>query len=653
MAKHLPPPKNKHLSQKSSKHNAAKTVSKERDILNERSFSVKPLISCLISGILLIVLRSFSIVGPVRTVLYLLPLLVVSAGVVKRLIEKLSAGDYYEEDIIMLFACTACFCIGKFSSATAAMLIYRLGEAVTDYMVSRCRSSMDEMVSMGIRKANVLRNGRVFTLKPDKVKLGDILIVSPGEMIPLDGEVCEGMSAVDTSVLSGEKRYVNVAPGSPVLAGCINKSRDIKVKVTREYDSSAYTLILDNLMDQNRKKAKPERFVSRFAAIYTPVAVLLAIILAVVPPIFNGLWKEWIEKGVIFLILSCPCALTISVPLSYLSGLMKSSVSGIHIKNAHVLDELSRAETFVFDKTGTITDGKYFIAGIYPEGVSENKLIRAAAEAERYSKHPVARTIRQLCKTRELGENEVVEVDELHGQGISAHVDGHHVYVGNASLLEENGIRYNVPTRAGAAIHVAVDGVYWGYILVSDRVKNGAFDALEGMRRQGVRNMVLLTGDVRSVSRTLASSLNFDIVKAELMPESKVAAVEYLMATKGERSALGFVGDSENDRETLSRADIGVALGALNAEMPFGNSEVAIMSDDLAKLPKMMEIGRLTARVVWINVLAVLGVKAALMLLGALGFMPVALAAGLDTFAFIFSMLNTTRIMKDDKENKK
>lgn len=652
MAKHLPPPKNKHLSQSSHKAKKEPILSaKDRDLLSERQFTAKTLIACLISSLMLVGLRYIPAEGWVKVVAYALPLAAASAGVVMRLITMLSEKDYYDEDIIMLAAAVAAFATGHFVAASISMILYRLGETFTNLAVSNCKKNFDELISSGTRKANVLKNGRVYSVRPEQLVPGDILIVSPGETIPLDGVVVEGMSTIDSSLISGDKIPFNVTAGAKVLSGCRNLSRDLKIQVTRGYDKSAYVRIIDGLMDTNRKKAKQEIYASRFLRYFTPAAVLAAVLLSVIPPIFYGEWLNWIDRGVVILIMACPCALSVSVPLCYMSGLVKSAKKGIQVENADVLENLSRTETMVFDKTGIITDGVYTVAAVFPEkGISTKQLLRAAAEAERFSKHPVAKALRQVVELTPLDDGESVEVEELHGKGVSAYVKKHHVYVGNASLMEEHEIHYRVPQRAGAAIHVAVDEIYWGYILVNDKLKTGAFDAIESMRRLGVRNMVLLTGDVRSVSRTLASSLNFDMVKAELMPEGKVAAVEYLMATKGERSSLGFVGDAENDREALLRANVGIAVGAIDAENPFDTADVVIMSKDLGKLPQMMDISRAAANAARINILSTAAVKFGVIIFGAFGIVPVSLAAAFEAGVTIFSMINTMRILKPEKK---
>ena len=656
MAKHLPPPKNKHLSSEPSKHQIKKEAIKnvwERDILSEHKLSVRSVVSCALALVLLVAIGYFPIEGLLQTFFYLIPLILSSVGVAARLALKLSQRDYYEEDIIILLAAYITFFLGYHITATLVMLLYRLGELACDFAVTRCRNKTSEISSGTVRKVNVLKNGKVYSVRPEQLRPGNILIVSKGELIPFDGVLVEGVSSIDTALISGSHKHINVAPGSKILSGSINLSRDIKIKISRSYSKSVYTVIVDNLLDRNRKKAKQELFVSRFARIYTPVAVIAAIILSVIPPLFYGQWQDWISRGVVVLLLSCPCALTISVPLTFISGLLRAAFSGIHIKDDNVFEELSRSEIVVFDKTGTITDGNYVVSGVYPKGVSEEQLIQAAAEAERYSDHPVARTIKQMYPLKPLEENAVYEAEEIHGKGVIAFLNKHHIYVGNPTLLQDHGIRYSIPTRPGAAIHVAVDGVYWGYIQVSDKVKSGAFDALEAMRRQGVRNMVLLTGDVRSVSRTLASSLNFDMVKSELVPESKVSAVEYLMATKGDRSTLGYVGDAENDREALSRADVGIALGALSSVDPFRNSDVVIMSEELSKLPEMLEISRTGIRIVNLNIMFTLASKLILIILAAFGLVPIWLASVVEAVDMIFCMLNTSLMFKFEKRSKK
>lgn len=651
MSKHLPPPKNKHVRQPEQKHmprfSAAK---KEKDPLKDRKFSALLVAPVVLAALLLIADMFLPTEGWIKIVSFVLPLLLAGFEVFKRIFEKLLARDLPGEELIVTAACAASFAIGSYPAGTLIMILYRLEELTTAFVVRKSKAGDGALAALRIEKANVERPEGIITVRTEQVAVGDILIVSPDEQIPVDGVIIDGMTSIDTSAITGDASLITAAEGSMVLSGCVNLSRNIRLKAVRTYEDSAAARISASIREASSRRSRYEVFISRFARLYTPAIVLLAFVIGVIVPIFNGQWTEWIRRAVIFLTASGSCGLAVSIPIAFYGGIISASRQGIYVQGSCFLEALARSETMIFDKTGIITEGRYTVTEVFPENVNELLLLKVAALAERNSRHPIARALREAGGVSEADETSVVQVEELPGQGVSAFVDKMHVYVGNASLLEAHGIHYKVPNRPGAAIHVAVDNAYWGYILLNDKIKEGAFDVIESVRHEGVRNLVLLTGDVRAVSRTIASSLNFDMVKSELRPAGKVSAVEYLMAAKGDSSTLAFVGDAESDEDALSRADVGIAVGAIDAEGAFEKADVLIMSEDIRRLPVLMKLARLCSDAAQQNIALVLLAKLLILLLGVIGLLPVSVAAAADTAVLIISMLNSLRTFRQEKE---
>ena len=658
MSKHLAPSKHKHL--KAPEKTAREETEKKKASScscgcscgcghdhNEEPESHKLDIALILASAALFAAALFiPLEGWYRVFLFVVPYLIAGYKVILGAFEKIVHGEFLGEDFLMTVASIGAFCIGEYPEAVMVMLLYRVGALFESYALGRSRKSIAELMDIRPDKASLVTETGVKVMRPQRVPVGSIILVAPGERIPLDGEIVDGVTSLDTSSLTGESVPRNVSVGSAVLSGCINISSPIRIKVTSSYAESTATRILELVEGASAKKSRQESFISRFSRIYTPAVVIAAVIIGVVPPIFSGEWAEWIRRAIVFLVVSCPCALVISVPLSYFGGIGCASRNGILVKGSNYLEALSRAKTFVLDKTGTITEGKFVVTDVYTEKVSEQELLDIAAAAEYYSNHPIARSIKDACQSPELDESRVMHVEEQPGHGISAFVDGRQVYVGNASLLFDHGIACATPRRNGTAIHVAVDGEYWGHILISDRLKEGVFDALEELRHSGANNLVMLTGDMLSVARPIASSLNFDMVKAELLPGAKVSAVEYLLATKADNSTLAFVGDGVNDAPVLARADVGIAMGAFGSDAAIEAADIVLMDDDIRKLPLAMKIARNTVQIVYQNIGIALGVKFAILILGIFGLAPIGLAVFGDVGVLIIVILNALRSLK-------
>ena len=656
MGKHSPPPKSKHVNQFNSKSSARYGAAVNKQVSKKiyvHQFSAGAAVAVSAAAVLLGVALFLPLEGWYRLAAFALPWLIAAAGAVKHAAERALGGDILEEDLIMTAASIAAFCIGKYPEGAAIMVLYRVCELLVAYVSGKSRQAAAELMNVDFDNVNVVRQGGVISMRPQDVAVGEHIVVAPGERIPLDGIVTDGMTSVDASLLTGETMPLTAAPGSKVISGCINLTNYIKVSVTSTFKDSTAARLTQLLREAGVKRSGRENQVIRFAGVYTPLILVLALIFGVILPIFSGEWVNCIGKAIIFLVISCPYALVEAVTMPYFGGLASASHCGIFIKGTNFLEILSKAETMVFDKTGTITEGRFSILDVYPEKVSERELLLIAAKAEYYSAHPIAVMLRTATAVQKTEDDDIMQVEELPGYGISAFVNGQHVYVGNAALLEEHGIRYTVPKRSGAAIHVSVDNEYWGYILISDKLRDGAFDALESIRHFGVRNMVLLTGDVRSVSRPIASSLNFDMVKAELQPDGKVSAVEYLMATKGDNSTLAFIGDSDNDSAALTRADVGIAFGSLCSMSAIQNADVLFMGEDIRRLPTVMKTACQSAGIANQNIAAIMAIKLIVLFLGMFGVMPIAAAAFCESAALIAAMINTLRTFRFLKTEEK
>ena len=483
------------------------------------------------------------------------------------------------------------------------------------------------------------------------MQVGDTIIVEPNEVIPLDGEVLEDMTAVDVSPLTGRAGTRTVNAGGAAMSGCINITRTIRIRVTREFKDSTVRRLCDIAANTASVRSGQERFTARFARIYTPAAAIFALVIAVLPPLFGGEWVKWMGRALTVLVLSSPCAMAVSVPLAYSAGIRRAARSGMYAKAAQDIESFTKTDTIVFDKTGTVTEGRFTVTEVFPESMSEQELLNIAATAESCSRHPIARSLREAGSIRP-SEGEVLEIEDIPGRGVSAFINGHHVYVGNAALLEEHGINFSVPSRPGAAIHVAVDNVYAGHIMIADRIKDGAFDALEELRAQGVKSLVMLTGDVRSAAKTVAASLNFDMVKAELTLDGKITAVEYMLSKKATGACLAFVGDGVGDAPVMSHADIGIALGAVNEYPAIETADVVLMDEDIRALPEARSLCRSVTDTAGQNILLSLAAKAILVVLGIFGVINIWIAALAELCVLAAAIANAGKNdIKFEKEN--
>lgn len=535
-------------------------------------------------------------------------------------------GQILDERLLITLASIAGFCIGEFAGAAAVMLCFRAGEMLQDTAEERSRKTAEALEETLPRMTRVQRGDEVTELAPDEVQVGDTIIVEPNEVIPLDGEVLEDMSAVDISPLTGRAGTRTVNAGGAAMSGSINLTRTIRIKVTRKFKDSTVRRLCDIAANTADVRSGQERFTARFARIYTPAAVIFALVIAVLPPLFGGEWVKWMGRALTVLVLSSPCAMAVSVPLAYSAGIRRAACSGIYAKAAQDIESFTKTDTIVFDKTGTVTEGRFAVTEVFPESMSEQELLNIAATAESCSRHPIARSLREAGNVKP-SDGEVLEIEDISGRGVSAFIDGHHVYVGNAALLEEHGINFSVPSRPGAAIHVAVDNVYAGHIMIADRIKDGAFDALEELRAQGVKSLVMLTGDVRSAAKTVASSLNFDMVKAELTLDGKITAVEYMLSKKATGACLAFVGDGVGDAPVMTHADIGIALGAVNEYSAIDAADVVLMDEDIRALPEARSLCRNVTDTAGQNILLSLAAKAILVVLGVFGVINIWIAA--------------------------
>ena len=560
-------------------------------------------------------------------------------------------GQILDERLLITLASIAGFCIGEFAGAAAVMLCFRAGEMLQDTAEERSRKTAEALEETLPRMARVQRGDEVTELAPDEVQVGDTIIVEPNEVIPLDGEVLEDMSAVDVSPLTGKAGTRTINAGGAAMSGCINLTRTIRIKVTREFKDSTARRLCDIAASTANIRSGQERFTARFARIYAPAAAIFALVIAVLPPLFGGEWVKWIGRALTVLVLSSPCAMAVSVPLAYSAGIRRAAHSGMYAKAAQDIESFAKTNTIVFDKTGTVTEGRFAVTEVFPENMSEQELLNIAATAESCSRHPIARSIREAGNIKP-SDGEVLEIEDIPGRGVSAFIDGHHVYVGNAALLEEHGISFSVPSRPGAAIHVAVDNVYAGHIMIADRIKDGAFDALEELRAQGVKSLVMLTGDVRSAAKTVASSLNFDMVKAELTLDGKITAVEYMLSKKAPDSCLAFVGDGVGDAPVMSHSDIGIALGAINDYSAIDTADVVLMDEDIRALPEARGLCRSVTDTAEQNILLSLAAKAILVVLGVFGVINIWIAALAELCVLAAAIANAGKNdIKYEKEN--
>ena len=604
---------------------------------------------CLSAALLLLGLL-LPVPEGVKIALYLLAWLTVGYSVALEAVRSILRLEALDEMFLMTVASVGAFCLGDFAEGVAVMLLYQIGEFFQDYAVDKSRDSIADLMDIRPDSAQVERGGRIETSLPAYVRVGETIVVRPGEKVPLDGDVIEGESALNTLALTGESIPRDVRPGDPVLSGCVNLQGLLRVRVTKAYEDSTVARILKMVEEAGENKSRADRFITRFAKVYTPVVVGLALLAALVPPLFfGGDWRQWITSALTFLVISCPCALVISVPLTYFSGIGGASRRGILIKGAGYLESLANADIAVFDKTGTLTRGEFTVTEVSAEAGTKEDLLFLAAAAERFSTHPIAKALRGACPKAVDGAK-TEDVQEISGHGLRAKVNGRSVSVGNAALMVREGLSCPAAHRAGTVVHVAADGMYLGFIVISDVVKPGAADALKALKALGVRRTVMLTGDSESAAQAAGKEVGVDEISAGLLPDEKVDRVNALLRQKTENGALVFVGDGINDAPVLARADIGVAMGALGSDAAIEAADVVLMNDDPRKLASAIRIARATRAIVRQNVVFSLAVKALVMILGVLHLAPLWMAVFADVGVCFLAILNAMRAMGEAKK---
>ena len=587
-----------------------------------------------------------SVSPPVFLILYLIPYLIIGWDVLWRAVRNIAHGQVFDENFLMALATVGALAIGEYPEAVFVMLFYQVGELFQSYAVDQSRKSITALMDIRPDYANIEGpDGQLEQVDPEDVAVGDTIVIKAGERIPLDGVVLEGSSTVDTAALTGESLPRQVESGDDVISGCVNLSGLLKVRVTKAFEESTVAKILDLVENSASKKAKAENFITKFARYYTPIVVLAAVALAFLPPLLTSIqWVDSIQRALNFLVVSCPCALVISVPLSFFGGIGGASKDGILVKGGNYLEVLARTEIVVFDKTGTLTRGVFNVTAIHPDHCDQGQLLELAALAECWSDHPISRSLKEAYG-REIDAARVSSVEEVAGRGVKAVVDGHTICAGNDKLMEDIGVSWHPCHRVGTTVHVASDGVYLGHIVISDEVKPDAKEAVAALKAAGVRKTVMLTGDAQAVGEDVAKQLGLDEVHTQLLPADKVERVEALLKEVSPKGALAFVGDGINDAPVLSRADIGIAMGGLGSDAAIEAADIVLMDDDPARIALAMDISRRTVRIVYQNIVFALAIKAACLALGALGLAGMWLAIFADVGVMVLAVLNATRAL--------
>lgn len=582
--------------------------------------------------------------------IYLIPYLVIGYDIVYKAVRNISHGQVFDENFLMMVATFGAFGVKEYSEAVAVMLFYQVGELFQNYAVGKSRQSISDMMNICPEYANIEEDGVLTQVDPDDVEVGTIIVVKPGERIPLDGSVTEGTSMIDTAALTGESVPRRATVGDEIISGCVNGSSTIKVKVTKAFEDSTVARILELVENASSKKAKVENFITRFAKYYTPVVTIGAVILAILPPlILGGGWADWIQRACIFLVISCPCALVISVPLGFFGGIGASSKIGILVKGSNYLEAVAEMTTIVFDKTGTLTKGEFKVSEVQPSAdqnntIGKEELLEIAAYGEGYSNHPIANSIREAYG-KTLSMERVTDTEEIAGHGIHTFIDGREVYLGNAKLMDAQNIAYTENKTAGTVVYVACNNVFAGSIVISDTVKEGSKDAIRDMKQVGVKKTVMLTGDRQAAADAVAAELGIDEVHAELLPADKVGQVEKLLGAQNEKERLAFVGDGINDAPVLTRADIGIAMGSMGSDAAIEAADIVLMDDDIRKIASLVKIARKTLGIVKQNIVFALAVKALVLLLGALGMANMWEAVFADVGVSVIAILNSMRTL--------
>lgn len=589
-------------------------------------------------------------------VLFLIPYLIAGYDVLLKAARNIGNGQVFDENFLMTIATLGAFALVLFpdsqphmAEGAAVMLFYQVGELFQGYAVGKSRQSIADMMDIAPDFANVMRDGKLVQVDPYEIGVGDEIVVKPGERVPLDGTIVEGSTQLDTAALTGESVPRHVEEGAEVISGCVNMTGKITVKVSKPFEQSTVSRILELVESASEKKAQTENFITRFARYYTPIVTIGALVLAVLPPLlFGQSWSDWIERGLTFLVVSCPCALVISVPLSFFGGIGGASRLGILVKGGNYLEALSHTETVVFDKTGTLTDGSFNVVAVHPDAAAEvnpDLILSIAAHAEAYSDHPIAVSVKEAF-TGEIDQSRIADVREEGGHGVRAVVDERVVLVGNDKLMREEGIAYHDCELTGTILHVSIDGKYAGHIIIADVVKEDAAECIKRLHAAGVRKTVMLTGDRAEVAEAVAEKLGLDEYHGKLLPEDKVNQVERLLGETSEKGKLAFVGDGINDAPVLTRADIGIAMGAMGSDAAIEAADIVLMDDKPSKIASAIRIARKTMRIVWQNIVFALGVKFAVLVLAAVGLATMWLAVFADVGVAILAILNAMRCMR-------
>lgn len=590
---------------------------------------------------------SSSIMINVELIVFLAAYFVIGGDVVKKAVKNIGQGQIFDENFLMMIATVGAFIVGDYAEAVAVMLFYQVGECFQSYAVNKSRKSITQLMDIRPDSANVIRDGEPVEVSPEEVEIGEIILIKPGERIPLDGVVCKGSSSLDTMALTGESLPRDVEPGDNVISGCVNLSGVLEVEVSKNFGESTVAKILELVENAGSRKSEAEHFITKFARYYTPVVVCCAALLAVVPPLVTGGgWSEWIYRALSFLVISCPCALVISIPLSFFGGLGGASKAGILIKGSNYLEALADAEMIVMDKTGTLTKGIFAVHSVVPtQGITEAELLEMAACVESFSNHPISKSLLKAYG-KEVDTTRIKEVEELAGHGVSAVLDGTRVYAGNDKLMKRQGIKMQSVEAIGTIVHVAREQEYMGYIVIADEIKADAKAAIEGFKNAGMKKIVMLTGDQKRTADSVAQQLGVPEVYAELLPGDKVDRVEQLFAEKSEKGKLIFVGDGINDAPVLARADIGVAMGGLGSDAAIEAADVVIMTDEPSKIARAIQISKKTLVIVKQNIVFAIGIKVLVLLLAAVGMASMWAAVFADVGVAVIAILNAMRAMR-------
>lgn len=617
----------------------------------------KMLFRILLAAVLLIALQFIPVTGYWRLAAFIIPYLIIGYDILIKAAKGIKNGQVLDENFLMAIATLGAIFLaiyersGDYTEAIAVMLFYQIGELFQSYAVGKSRRNISELMDIRPDYANIEQDGRLIRTEPDSVKVGGVIVVQPGEKVPIDGIVIDGVSSLNTSALTGESMPRDVSAGDEIISGCINMTGVLKIRTTKEFGESTVSRILDLVENASSRKSKSEAFISKFARIYTPAVCICAVALALLPPLarlaimgMEAQWSVWIYRALTFLVISCPCALVISIPLSFFAGIGGASKAGILIKGSNYLETLSQSRIVMFDKTGTLTKGVFEVNGIHHNEMLNSSLLEYAALAESASSHPISKSL-QKAYGKELDRSRVSDIQEISGEGVIARVDGVQVAAGNAKLMKRLNIPYINCHKVGTIIHMAVDGEYAGHIVISDVIKPGAKEAIASLKAAGIEKTIMLTGDAGAVAEQVASELGMDEVYSELLPAGKVEKVEEIMGRKPEKYKLAFVGDGINDAPVLGRADIGIAMGAMGSDAAIEAADVVLMDDEPAKISKAIRISRKCLRIVYENIVFAIGIKLVCLILGALGIANMWLAIFADVGVMIIAVLNALRAL--------